>query len=457
MSWISTGRATPYAGATARSYGAIGDGNSHPLSSAYPGITLGAAQAAFPNAAVTALTQEVDTCAILQLFHDYAFNRTRIEGGTYVIDQLLLHQGGLLEGDVGTTLQAKAGSALTAVIAYTQGGTHVRDITVDAHQYTASYSLLRQGSGATHGHWFRNCANSLFTNIAANNAAGFGFWFDTSTGGISDGILLDNPAANTCGTLEIQSLVSTATSGTFTITVTNYLGTQTTGAIAFNAPAATVLAALNALTTVSPAGDQTGSAYTAQTAGLPGNTNGPLATNPLYIIHKGPLNGPQSLFTINTGGLVGGTVTCTRIQAGIIGGGFGLGGGVDNNIVVMNKPRASTCWGDGIQLAGAFNWAVHGGDIENNWGAGVRFTGAPNGATTGGGASIHNVYTEGNWQSFYTDTLYAAGSTASWLIRTNNGNAGHGQLLRQPGRNYDDEFVFDVGQFVLNGTVLSLP
>jgi len=457
---------------TAKSYGAVGDGSSHPLSGTYG--TLGAAQAAYPNASITSLTQEIDRAAIQQLLHDYAGKDCYIDAGIYLIDVMLsFNPGGVQNGVVrgagggsgnnGTILRAKAGANLTAVAAFDGQYVHISDLFADGNNYSASYSLLTTGSlGAKAGWWFRACACSLFSSLGVGGTTGFGFWFDTSTGGISDGIQLDNPVAGGCGCMEVQSLVSTATGGTFTITVTNYLGSQTTGNIAYNADTTTILTALNALTTVNPSGDSGGSphAIAAQATGMPANTNGPLGTHPQYLYMQGPLIGPQSLLTINTGGLSGGTVTCTRIQAGVLGGGFGWGGGADNNIVVLNKPRCSGTWGDAICLNGGLSHSIIGADLENNFGIGIRFTGSTSSPGTSlGGAFVVGAYFENCWQSYYDDTLGSGGSLGSLVLRTDNGNTGHGSYKLQSGRGmYNVEMVSDInGLLIINGTNLQVP
>lgn len=104
---------------------------------------------------------------------------------------------------------------------------------------------------------------------------------------------------------EVQtiSISGTPTGGTFTLTFQG----QTTSPIAFNATAATVVAALQALANVGATG---------ATA-----TGGPLPTTPVVVTFAGNLaNTGLSLITANSAGLTGGSspaVTVTRTTAGL--------------------------------------------------------------------------------------------------------------------------------------------
>jgi len=452
---------------TAKSYGAIGDGSSHQLSSLYG--TLGAAQAAYPNASITALTQQIDRAAIQQMFHDLEGKAMVIEPGTYLIDVMLVMnpagtQGGTLTGaggtggNNGTILKCLPGANLAKLFQLHGQNVKVDSVTLDGAQYTGSFSNLTQATqgtpGCVYGWWFQNCANSYFSFLGANNFSGFGFYFD-STGGISDGVTLMKPCAQGNGCAEVQSLVSTATGGTFTLTVSTNLGTQTTGAIAYNASYTTVLGALNALSTVAPSGDQGGATcFTTGGPGLPANTIGPLGTHPVYVLMRGPMNAPQNLLTVNTGGLSGGTVTCTRIQAGITGGGFGWGSGTDGNIVCMIQPRASENVGDGI-FQQEFAGFILNADLENNGCCGWRTSGA--GSTTVDGNALVWPYTEGNWQSLYADNLTGTGGTANLVFHGDHPSQnGSGNLLRQGSGNLEMDVKFgQVATFNSNYATIS--
>ncbi len=480
MTWISPGRANGLN--TAKAYGAIADGSSHPLSGFFG--SLAAAQAAYPNGGVAALTQEIDACALLQLDHDYAGKERILDPGNYLVDQMISFgttpgaggtnrvPGGVVRGaggaasGNGTRIIAKPGSGLTAVVALDAASCNYENFTADANNYTlgGATTAISSGTGATHAIWARSCVISTCTNLGVAGYKQFGIWNDTSTGGISDGTIFVNPAAVTGGTAEIQSLTCTATSGSFTLTVTNYLGTQTTGNIAFNASAATVIAALNALSTVAPVGDQAGvggsnHCFSNQSVFLPANTAGPLGTNPVYIMFAGALMGPQSLITLNQGTLAGGVAAISRVQAGLVSAAFGWGAGADNNIMHFYKPRASGQFGDCMLFNGGVNHEVHGVDFENNWCCGVRWSGCDSSpATTLTGNAVLWGYCENNWQSYYLDTRVASGSrqTGGLLLRTNMSSTG--SLLVQPGQASGIiEMAIDVGALIINGSPLTVP
>lgn len=66
-----------------KDFGAIGDGNLHPLSSVY--ATLAAAQAVYPFA--TSLTQQIDCCAFQAAMN--ASTKVFVPDGTYRLDKTL--------------------------------------------------------------------------------------------------------------------------------------------------------------------------------------------------------------------------------------------------------------------------------------------------------------------------------------------------------------------------------
>lgn len=460
MTWISpSGRQGLLR--TAKGFGAIADGNSHPLSSAYPGITLAAAQAAFPNANVTALTQEVDTCALLQLEASFSGQDRYWDPGTYVIDQTVnaSANGGALRGSGSTKLQAKAG-ALTGVPVLALVGQYAtyENITVDANCYSGafggSYTLLPNGTGAPYCCWAKNCAYANIRGCLFAGASISALWEDTSTGGVSDGATWYSLSVLSSGTLEIWRFDGTATGGTFTITVTNYLGTQTTGNLNFNATGAQIAAALNLLTTIAPTGDQ-GQVFTSQASGLPANTAGPLGTNPAYIIFGGPMNGDTSIaVTVNTASLTGGTVTRTRVQQGQRGGGVHWGNGVDNSDQEFVKLRALGNFGDGLIFDGGVNSLLTAPDMENNWLCGIRWT--SHGAVVLTGNDVHSPYTEGNWQSMMMDSILGgATTTGHTVLRTNQ--SGTGSVLHKGGTFSIDLASNNAGQLLVNGTAITVP
>lgn len=476
MTWISPGRST-FLSNTASAYGAVGNGSSHPLSGFFS--SLGAAQAAYPNANVTSLTQEIDACALLQLDHDFRGRERILDGGPYLVDQMITFgatgagQGGVVRGTGGaasgngTVIRAKAGSGLTAVVALDANSCSYQDFTADANNYTlgGAVTAISTGTGATNAIWYRNCALSRMSNLGAAGYKQFGHWQDTSTGGISDGVKIDNGCVVTGGTAEVQSLTCTATSGNFTITVTNYLGTQTTGNIAFNAPGSTVVSALNALTTVNPSGDGgappsgTAQCFSNSSTYLPANTQGPLGTNPVYLIFTGALMGPQNLLTLNQGTLAGGAVSITRIQAGLVSAGFGWGAGADNNIVQLDKPRASGQFGDCILFNGGVNHAVFSPDLENNFCAGIRWSGCDSSpATVLTGNTCYWPYAENCWQSYYIDTRITSGTIQQGGILMRTNRSGTGSLKVQSGQaSQIIDMAIDNATIVINGTVLTVP
>ena len=98
----------------------------------------------------------------------------------------------------------------------------------------------------------------------------------------------------------IQTLSSTGTSGTFTIT---YDG-QTTSALDFDSTAAEIQTALEALSNI--------------TAGDVVVTGGPLPTNDIVITFKGDLRRQEiTLLTTDDSSLVGGSTTVTETISGV--------------------------------------------------------------------------------------------------------------------------------------------
>lgn len=123
------------------------------------------------------------------------------------------------------------------------------------------------------------------------------------------------------GTNEVQSLsVNGATAGTFTVTFAGV----TSAAIAFNATAATVQAALEAMASIG-AGNVT-------VTGGPANTATPLTVT--FVGSLGNRNVSQA--TINGAGLTGGAITNTTTTPGVSGGGA--------NTVTLNGGAAATMY-----------------------------------------------------------------------------------------------------------------
>lgn len=109
----------------------------------------------------------------------------------------------------------------------------------------------------------------------------------------------------TAGTAEVQTLTESGTisGGTYTLTFDG----ETTAAIAFDATAATVQAALEALDTVGEDNIVV--------------TGGPVHTTPLTITFQGELSGDRSQITANVGSLTGSTpgITAATSTPGVAG------------------------------------------------------------------------------------------------------------------------------------------
>lgn len=92
------------AGENVKDYGAIGNGSSHPLSSKYS--TLAQAQAIYPHA--TALTDEIDWCAIQAAANKNNQSFLYIPHGTYLINKMIDTKGKDVRGDstVSTIIRA---------------------------------------------------------------------------------------------------------------------------------------------------------------------------------------------------------------------------------------------------------------------------------------------------------------------------------------------------------------
>lgn len=114
------------------------------------------------------------------------------------------------------------------------------------------------------------------------------------------------------GVDEVQTLNSTATGGTFKVNFTDPRNGQArqTAAIAWNASAAVIIAAMHAVTGV-PAGS-----FSA--------TGGPINTTPVVITHIGEFSGLNvAPMTIDNTLATGGTVTVAQTTAGVPGTGRG--------------------------------------------------------------------------------------------------------------------------------------
>lgn len=101
------------------------------------------------------------------------------------------------------------------------------------------------------------------------------------------------------GTSDVQTITSTGTGGTFTITKDG----ATTGPIAFNATAATIQTALQALSTIG--------------SGNVTCTGGPVSTTPVVCTFAAALaNATETLMTVNNASLTGGTATIAHTTVG---------------------------------------------------------------------------------------------------------------------------------------------
>ena len=143
---------------------------------------------------------------------------------------------------------------------------------------------------------------------------------------------------------DVQTLnASSATSGTFVITIPGAIQVNT-AAIAWNATAAQIVAALNAAVQ-----SLNGCASASWTA-----TGGPINTTNVVLTAAGTiLNQPLPLLTINNGNLVGGTVTVTHTTQGVQNGAI-----VNyNGTLVANPTTAATATAtgsDGTWVAGDY-------------------------------------------------------------------------------------------------------
>lgn len=116
---------------------------------------------------------------------------------------------------------------------------------------------------------------------------------------MADGITM------TADVAEVQTITGTATAGTFTITIDLDGDAQTTGTIAFNAAAATISTALDALSNVAPGDITVG--------------GGALGTTPVTLTYltTGAFAGDQPLAVIDDAMATGGTVTIAATTAGV--------------------------------------------------------------------------------------------------------------------------------------------
>ena len=139
---------------------------------------------------------------------------------------------------------------------------------------------------------------------------------------------------------DVQTLTGTATGGTFTITFGN--ATQyITSALPFNATAAQIQAALQALPNIGAGGVVC--------------SGGALGTSPVVCTFAGALaNQPQPLFVINNGGATGGSVTVAHTTQGVANGALVNYDGtkVANPTVA---PSVSAAGADGTLAVGAYS------------------------------------------------------------------------------------------------------
>lgn len=109
--------------------GAIGDGNSHPLSEKF--TTLASAQAIYPCA--TALTDEIDWCAIQTAMNDTVRYKILVPEGIYIVNKTIIHKRGKIfvgKGglDTGKCAVIKLANNSNCKIYETVTGTHFMGI-----------------------------------------------------------------------------------------------------------------------------------------------------------------------------------------------------------------------------------------------------------------------------------------------------------------------------------------
>jgi len=434
MSYTAIGTRTHSSPVTAKQYGAVGDGSSHPLSGYF--TTLGAAQAAYPNAGVTGLTQEIDGAAIQQLLHDQT--APLIEPGTYLTSfGLVSTQTGLISG-YGATIRAVA-AGISYMLDLQGYAGDAAGLTVDGGVYSHSVNptIKVNGdlglNGASYGFRISNCSRARFADLVALNCASYGYYADSPSLN-ANFCSFDGCQARACGILDVWSLaISGGASGTFTITVQDrFGGSHTTGNItigtttigaaqAYNISNLPNNGASNAALTMegiigtaihnpgaSPATYGFGS-KTAESSIVDSTSySGALATGrgtviaaggTYYLICQGDLLGPGPLaggnFVVSaTNPSGGGTVTLNHVQAGVKGGGIGCGSTNNNNFYLWNKPVMRSNYGDGALLAGMTTWILNNGDYENCFGSAVRIEG-----TTGGTTALSHIVERGDFES----------------------------------------------------------
>lgn len=479
----------------------LGISSTQPLSNFFG--TLAAAQAFYPNAGITALTQETDRAALAQLFHDSTYPRLRA-GATYQIDAVganplvFAQQYGCIEG-AGALLQAVGTSGNWGVggpggvIKYT--GYHLgdRNLNVDGGCYSSVFNFLLNGpltgNGAFHGKWYQGCADSWFIGGNVQNCLSYGHWCDDTGGGVADFCHFISPGATKNGTLDVWSItLSAGASGTFTITLHDRfggshttgnitIGTTTIGAgLAYNVAGLPNPGASNAANTMegiigtalhNPAAANGSKTYgfgskqalatvrdlTATTSAGAGQGSTVSANTQYFLVFMGDLLGAQSSAVTATNPSGGGTTTVAHTQIGVKGGGMGCGECTDVNFYELHSSRFNANFGDGLCMgpsgSAPTGWVIINPDHENNWGTNLMIgTGASATAITK--ARILGGDYEGSWGGVRIETsnvIAGAGSSGHLVMY----DPGKDVVICQGGLTAG-RAIFDTGDAALSTT-----
>jgi hypothetical protein len=464
----------------------LGTGATQPLSNFFS--TLGAAQAQYPNAGITAVTQETDRAALAQLFHDHS--ACNIPNGTYMIDAVgtnpLVFAGSALYGN-GATLQAVGTSGNWGT-----GGPHavlkfqgvlLDYLSVDGRS-NASGHFIADGplgvNGALNGIWFCS-ANALINKAGGYNCLAYGLTLDSS-GGVADFCNFQSPIAQNNGTLDVWRIVLAGASGTFTIALKDkYGGAHTTGNITIGTTTIGGGVTYNVAGLPNPGGSNAattvegiiGTALHHPSAGAPLNTYGfgsTQAASAVYdstsssvtagsgttvsanltfylicqgqLLGPGPLNGGGNWVTSVSAPSGGGTATLTHIQTGVRGGGM-LTIGADGAFATITNPRCAVNHGDGLCIQSSHN-RIYAPDCEFNspgGGAAICVEGQ-----TGGTATLSNLIYLGDVEAALDGVVFDTNGDASQAGTSNNlvwydPNSTGRVFKRQAGHNADSAII----------------
>lgn len=184
--WARTVQTKLQESVSAKDFGAIADGNSHPLSAFY--ATLAAAQAVYPF--VTSLTQELDWAAI-QAGLNYCStagntHRLYLPAGTYIVSNVftlshpvrLIGDGNgfqaweVFPAETGTTVKytGTAGATMLTLSAVNFGNAGIEGIAFDCNSLAAAALDLNEVVGAS------------FDCFLAKNFTGYGIKLEATTG-----------------------------------------------------------------------------------------------------------------------------------------------------------------------------------------------------------------------------------------------------------------------------------